>query len=240
MSRRHHFMKMRLLAFAGLLALAPPAFGQNLIPNGDFEDLHDCPRTVGEIEIARGWHNGALTPDLFSDCTNGQDNGLNVPDTYVGTQTPASGHCFAGLVLFGKQRGLQDRDAYKITESIWTRLSAATKSGQPYRLSLYVAVADSSAFACGYLTAEFSNLPFTRLDKARGKDNRIVQVKLPAASSKWVLVSEKFVADKPYRYVKIGMSRGAFPYRYFKQLTGEVRTGDCYYFLDQLSLTKTE
>jgi hypothetical protein len=70
---------------------------QSLVVNGGFEQLTSCPKYIGDIDYAKGWKNGELTPDLFSTCTNGRENGLNVPNNYVDFQHPAVGRCYAGI-----------------------------------------------------------------------------------------------------------------------------------------------
>ena len=107
-------MEKIITIFLFLLSTAKSAVGQSLIVNGDFEMLYDCPKYVGDIDLVREWHNGNFTPDIFSSCTNGQENGLNVPHNYAGTKYAASGNCYTGIVLFTKQSNLSKNKATKL------------------------------------------------------------------------------------------------------------------------------
>jgi hypothetical protein len=238
-------MFLRLVLF-GLLLHTYRALGQSLISNGSFERVHDCPRSVGDIEYAQGWRNGGLTPDLLSTCTGTGDNGLHVPHTYVGTQTPLDGGCYAGLVLFSQEENSSLKEAFHIEESIWTGLATPLVPGHMYRLTLWVALADSSQFFTPYLTAVLGATPFDKLAASSQGQGVLLPLRTAVTSAGWQQVVATFQASAAWQYLSLGLSRSLFDLRKYKQAVEHNRRRprrvgseqDCYYFLDNITLVK--
>lgn len=220
------------------------ATGQNMLFNGDFEKMFNCPKTVGDIEAASGWHNGSLTPDLFSSCTNGSDNGLNVPNNYVGSIQPFNGSSYAGIFLFTKRKNWSKYKNFIATESIWTNINEKIKAYNTYKLSICISLADSSAFFSNYLVASFSQNPF---DQTNGHKNdyHIIYYIDSKYKSDWTYLSHSFKAINNFQYLSIGLPRHLLTPRKYRDfikksaVTGK-KFGDCYYYLDAISLEKDE
>lgn len=86
---------------------AQQILGPNLIANPSFENLDSCMPSYattsifpinGTLHYLPNWYspNGA-TPDWFDSCTSA--NWFQVPETYIGFQTPRTGRGFAGIMI---------------------------------------------------------------------------------------------------------------------------------------------
>ncbi|SFQ82629.1 hypothetical protein SAMN04515668_4850 [Hymenobacter arizonensis] len=218
---------------------------QSLVVNGGFEQLTSCPQYVGDIDRARGWNNGELTPDLFSTCTNGRENGLNVPDNYVGFQHPAVGQCYAGIALFSEKKHLSTRKSYEVTESIWTQLATPLRPGKTYRFSVLLALADSSVFTSQYLTPVLSKVPFNRVGKR--ETGQALLLHTAAVDTAWREVSVTFTATDRWAYLSLGLSREVFTLKAYKDRLTRRRTGVAnqgeavaYYYVDEVELLESK
>ena len=87
------------------------SFGQNnLIPNGSFEELTECPTSaftnpVGNIEFASPWWNGCIiggggSPDIVHLCMS--EIALSQIENNLGLQQPSEGLGFAGIVVYSE------------------------------------------------------------------------------------------------------------------------------------------
>lgn len=81
---------MVFLAFSNL-------FAQNLVYNGGFEELTQCPDNPGQIEYAYPWYNpSGSDPDVFNKCATNPD--IQVPNFYSGTfQNSRTGFGMMGI-----------------------------------------------------------------------------------------------------------------------------------------------
>jgi len=88
-----------IIALAGLdLGVS----GQNLIPNGDFEQYVGCPVTPGQFhyDSVLFWESPIFTsPDYFNQC-NLFTWSVSVPTNYAGYQVPQSGAAYSGIFLW--------------------------------------------------------------------------------------------------------------------------------------------
>ncbi len=74
------------------------AAAQNLVPNGDFEQLAGCPLAYGQLTQKAVYWKSATggTPDYFNACANA-NNGPGVPSNNYGYQNAHSGVAYAGI-----------------------------------------------------------------------------------------------------------------------------------------------
>ena len=73
---------------AALLLIAAYAHGQNLVPNGSFEEYGECPNNGAQIDRAIGWSAFRRSPDYFNSCDEGSV--ASVPFNFIGEQFAAS------------------------------------------------------------------------------------------------------------------------------------------------------
>jgi len=77
--------------------------GQNLVPNGDFEQYSGCPSFWGDLDSALFWLNPSInysaSPDYYHQCSSFPS--INVPYNWGGNnfQLPHSGNAYAGIYL---------------------------------------------------------------------------------------------------------------------------------------------
>lgn len=141
--------KRKTLACLVLFSLFTKA-QQNLVPNGGFEGIGQCPvNCLGAttLTLAVGWQNPNIgTSDLFNSCDTQICGGWNapchgMPSNCWGWQNAQTGSSYAGIVAWAKPSSLQNN----IREYAQIQLSDSLKTGQPYCVSFYVSLADSLA-----------------------------------------------------------------------------------------------
>src|SRR5690349_5350025 len=92
-------MKTFLAVIASLFAI--PAFSQNLVPNGGFEEYTSCPgnysQTKAEFRVKGWWPATRGTPDHFHSCSRGD---AGVPHNWAGVSDAYEGKGFTGIYVW--------------------------------------------------------------------------------------------------------------------------------------------
>src|SRR5690349_20165609 len=92
-----------------VLAISIPVSAQNLVPNGDFESINNCPSSLANIDYSavygsfstvKGWIRPTLTgtSDYMNACAT--QTYTSTPKNFIGTLTPHSGSAYAGMIMF--------------------------------------------------------------------------------------------------------------------------------------------
>src|SRR5690554_6884845 len=80
-------------------------WGQNLVPNGDFESYSSCPNRLGKLNLADFWFKPqGGSSDYFNACDI--SNHAGVPNNFFGFQQAYSGSAFiaiAGYALWNQR-----------------------------------------------------------------------------------------------------------------------------------------
>ncbi len=78
---------------------ASTAFPQNLVPNGGFEEVLECPDFQSQLDRTAHWFDPSEmgTPDYYHACG---DPWYSVPDNTVGFQEPVDGQAYVGMFLW--------------------------------------------------------------------------------------------------------------------------------------------
>lgn len=110
---------------------------QNLIPNGDFEILTDCPTDVSQLSRVSPWFDPTFaSADCFNVCnTTGT---VSVPTNFIGEQQPQSGLGYAGIHV-AQSGGTVYREYLEIA------FSEPLIPNLPYSLKWHVSLADFSS-----------------------------------------------------------------------------------------------
>ena len=87
---------MKTFATAGAVMLFAPIWGQNLVPNGSFEEFTECPQATGYW--ATDWTGPYGSPDFFHRCAPGDV--CSVPFNNMGYQEPAQGDGYMGFATY--------------------------------------------------------------------------------------------------------------------------------------------
>lgn len=136
----------------------------NLVPNGGFENLTECPWGINQLQLASPWVNtgGDDTPDLFNVCAIPNqfppyNNSAGVPQNAVGNQQPHSGEGYAGLFAMSDPEQYPDSREY-----IQVKLLDTIASHHTYLVSFHISLADRFQYALGSIGAFFSDSMISR------------------------------------------------------------------------------
>lgn len=226
------FTKNCLLLFA-LLSTAFAGKGQNLVPNGDFEQYISCPPGYIPLDSALNWINPSQfppggSPDYLNQCNNG---GWSVPSNVFGYQQAHSGVGYCGIILFYKGE--------TIREYAEVMLLSPLVANQCYHVQMYISLCETY----GYYTTDdvgfyFSDtlvdgilnwnlLPFTaQVNNATGN--------YPDTAN-WTLVSGNYTASGGENYLIIGNFKDDANTDTIAYNTSS--TEESYIYIDDVSLT---
>lgn len=182
------------------------ACGQNLVPNGSFEDYTDCPDNVNQvIGNVDGWTVcGPESPDYFHSCRDTND--FSVPSNRFGYQMPYHGNAYVGVGTF-------DATAWTFGEFVCTQLTQPLQIGVPVYLDMKVALGGfGSTLNVGprwtsrgvgmTLTTEPFEWPWPNIVYPNDAHLFLDEVLIDTMS--WLSLSTVFVPDSAYEYITIG------------------------------------
>ena len=215
-----------------LIGISLGSQGQNLVPNGSFEDLDDCPNDLGQLEKAKGWHNPSLaSPDIFNICN---DSAVGVPQNWIGNQPPQDGNGYAGII--SKTGNNQNYREY-----VQIQLKSKLKQGKPYYCEMYVSKADINIMMDKKLSILFTDsLTFQSNSEYIQATPQIVTNTYFVDKDGWTKFSTVYIAKGFENAITIGNFTTITP--------GVVQPGDipedeniggndqCYYYIDNIFL----
>lgn len=180
------------------------AFGQNFIPNGDFEQFDTCPNNLGQLKFAEPWFNATYpASEYFNTCSVSDTS--SVPTNYFGLQQAQSGSGYCGLYV--AQTG---GPPYR--EFIEAKLTSPLVANTAYNLVWYASVADISscfpASICVYLTSD-SMINYTTtafLTQAALIEQQFCNPEntIFNDTSVWVKINCCFIANGDERFIVLG------------------------------------
>lgn len=132
-----YFVQLSLSLILNIYLGAFLLCGQNLVPNGDFEDYTNCPDAPGQYVYATPWFTvGPGSPDYYNACST--SDRVGVPHNKRGglpTYQPArSGQAYMGIVTYDVSIGGE-----RIVEYLGVELTEAMVAGESYAIEWYVA-----------------------------------------------------------------------------------------------------
>lgn len=220
-------------------------YSQNLVQNGDFEELNDAPCGVTQtaadfIYSMVYWTTGnSGTPDIFlssieQDCWNFQPNSTftGIPGV-KGSQDPHSDENFVGIFAFTIS-GFDQRDY------IQSELSSPMIEGNEYIIEFYVSLADSTEYSIDNVGAYLSVNPvFTSSDGPLDYEPQVQFDSFIDDTENWVRIADTIVAGGNYENITIGNFNDD------ENTVTQVNpiAGNCigcygaYYFIDDVSIT---
>lgn len=178
------------------------AFGQgeNLVPNGSFEEVTKKPKKVGEIANATGWvSTTGARADLFSSV---KVPDIDVPLNIYGKESPKDGDNYAGIVGFSY--GSKVPRTY-----VSTKLSTPLKKGMTYCVKMNVSLAEASKYSS-------NNIGILLSDKQPGTDAKVSIIEEPSVLHfnndlkilsgrfNWTEICGTFVAGGGEKFITIG------------------------------------
>lgn len=230
-------MKKYLILISLLTGLS--AFAQNLISNGGFEQLDDCPQTLGEF-YPTGWfatHGDRTTPDVFSTCAEEED--YCNPRSYIINVVPYEGENYVGLV------GYNPHDHYR--EYISAKMLEPLEKDEVYQFSITLSQPKMALYYINELGVVFTEDSAKPEDLAKAlivpADIRIDGDDFLDFSDVWSTIKINYKAEGGEQYLHLGcfLSDEELLYRkYQDRLAFSKKTGyrDAYYIIDDLSLIK--
>jgi outer membrane protein OmpA-like peptidoglycan-associated protein len=176
------------------------AQGENLVPNGSFEEVTKKPKKLGEIANATGWVSptGARA-DLFS---SAKVPDIDVPLNVFGKESPKDGDNYAGIVGFSY--GSKVPRTY-----LSTKLSTPLKKGMTYCVKMNVSLAEASKYATNNIGIQLSG-------KQPGTDSKVSIIEEPSVLHfnndlkilsgryNWTEICGAFVAEGGEKFITIG------------------------------------
>ena len=220
------------------------ARGQNLVPNGSFENFSQCPFTSNQIYFAIGWFqphkypgsvsvNQSSSSDYFNSCYP-LGSGPGIPNNGVGFQYPKTGNAFIGISLYSYY---SNENAYR--EYAEVMLNQELISGKKYNLKYFVTMANISLFSITKFDAYFSNdsLLYTSPDFYKIPVSPQIQYSGRIDDTlNWVEVSGSYTAVGGERFLTLGNFQEGY---LCDSLRTNVTTFVCcsaYYYIDDVSL----
>lgn len=188
-------------ALVGVLLLgAAQGRGQNLVPNGSFEDFIACPDELGDIGQVQGWVPFSGTPDYYNACSDTAVS--DVPGNAFGVQPASDGNAYVGCCTF-----IED---VPYRECIQAQLLAPLMVGQPVFISMALSPggfglyeANSVQLGATGIGVRFANQPsgwgLFITDQAALHMSTIL-----LDTSQWVTIGGSYVPDSAYTWVQIG------------------------------------
>jgi len=183
-----------------LILLSFQLGAQNIIPNGSFENLIDCPNNGGEIFWAPPWASSSASPDLFNLCG---ELGYSVSQNRVGFQNPHSGDGYAGIATYFET--IADT-----REFAQCKINYALQNGEQYYIEFYASQSDSCQFASHNLGVTFTQVDTTTFLPCYLSCDIYVEndASNPLTSKlEWSKVSGTFTALGGERYLHLGNFR---------------------------------
>lgn len=174
----------------------------NLVLNPDFELYRYAPWLISSIEDCNSWTSPTKSsPDYFNNnCT--QEKTAAIPSNYWGYQLPKSGNSYAGIIAYDNRKHDAEQAGAEYLQGI---LSEALQQNVTYTVEFCVSLAECSKISLEHLSIYFSEKEL--------KENTIGLLKLNpqitshasiSDTSKWVTISETYIAKGNEKYFTIG------------------------------------
>lgn len=192
-----------------MLSLCYCAQGQNLVPNGSFENLDTIPCFFTGLpsdlsNVIKNWYiPTAGSSDIHS--TLGDSNCVvhcfSNHISAVGRQAPFRGNAIGGLISFASVNNIPSYREY-----ISVKLKKPLQTHRLYKAEMYVSLADNSGYAANNMGMFFSD-SLVPTDTILGPLQVIPQVndsRVIKDSLNWVKLSGIFRAQGPQQFLTIG------------------------------------
>jgi hypothetical protein len=185
------------LSIIFLLGSSLTGTGQNLVSNGSFENMVNCPTGPGQVYFAQGWDTSRESPDYDNSCASLSAPYFGVPSNGLGHQHAATGNAYVGIICYNSS--VFSREI--IAGSLTTPLSI----GQQYYLTFKANRADDT-IAVGYSTNNLGANLSTVMQTNASIDNAPLfhTDNVVSDTLNWTTISGSFIADSAYQYLMIG------------------------------------
>lgn len=184
----------------GLTLFISAQEGENLVPNGSFEENSGKTRRLGKINDAEGWTSPTgVSADLFSARAKGLE--VQTPENVYGKEDPKDGDSYAGIIVYSYND--KERRSY-----LTTKLNSPLKKGMRYKVKFYASLAELSKYSSNRLGVHFSKRDITTNDKVPAliEETHVEHPKEVIFNGMygWDYVCGEYVANGGERYITIG------------------------------------
>lgn len=247
---------IQVFVFISILSCAckEKLIAQNLVPNGSFEKLNECPDNVSQLYRAEGWYfpyiwpgttlqNSCIT-DLYAACSS--SNAIwsvnpNIVCCDLGCSEPADGQNYAGFDFFTS-------GSWK--ETIQTKLSEKLEANHWYKISLQAKLPEDPNSLNNIIGASVIEYAFTgdttlmiNIANTSNFPRQVFPCGVITDKQNWTKVEALYLASGDEQFLTIG---------YFGEISqldiengmthADFMNGDfhCYYFIDNIQVTPFE
>jgi hypothetical protein len=227
-----------------LLALTATAFagkGQNLVPNGDFEQYSGCPTGYGQIDYSSFWINPTVfpgsggSPDYFNQCSTNPNVG--VPNNVFGYQPAHSGNGYIGIVTGRNQAG-SGYNNYR--EYVEVPLSSTLSANLCYHFEMYISLANQCKYTSDVTGVYFSDTIITGINNyfSLSYTPQInINWGLITDTLNWILITAGYTATGGENYLMIGNFKDSSQTNTVLVNGGSGLFYYSYFYIDDVSLT---
>jgi hypothetical protein len=202
-------MKSKFLLVLATAAGSTVCSAQNLVPNGSFEEVINCPEVLGALHTdCADWFSSVIVPglpqnenpssDWFHPCS--PQALLAPPETILGFVEP-----FDGVALAGFLTSWESDANYK--EPIGVQLESPMTTGSTYvlRFSLFHTNAQNNEYSSNNVGVRFTTYSgYESLDAAITNEAHLNIDSVLAWKDFWQTFEFEFTADSAYEYMHIG------------------------------------
>jgi outer membrane protein OmpA-like peptidoglycan-associated protein len=214
--------------------------GQNLVPNGSFENFTHCPEEYEmdpQITTVNNWNSPTKgTPDYF----NSGSYKCGVPYNWVGNAPAFDGNAYMGIIACMRQI---DKNQIAYREYLRVELSDTLQKGINYYASMQIRLGQSCVVSCNGLGMFFSEIPLSSHSSHNYpvkadvvfNDNTIISNK-----EGWTKVCGLFMARGGEKYLLIGNFLSNQELKYKEWDENLISTPNispmAYYFIDDVKV----
>lgn len=228
---------MRELFMGALIFWSFSSFGQNLIPNGDFDQFVTCPTNHSQIQRASMWDNPSMgTPDFYHRCAGAGPCTTCVPNYLTdGFQEPHAGDGYIAMFT----TWLTQTSSIDYREYTQAPLDRQLIGGEVYLFTMYVVMADGCQNGSSVPQIYFSDDEFFE-GTVGGYYDLTPQIDFDTViteTENWIELSMCYTATGNEKYITIGnfLEHDEMRFRPVSQNTGEEHP---YYLIDDVSLVR--
>jgi outer membrane protein OmpA-like peptidoglycan-associated protein len=217
----HNLLNMSGKIFLFLLCASITSYSQNLLRNGDFEEVRNTGITnLAPMNVdATDWFR-VYSVDVY--CVGNNSRHIQAE----------SGENFIGLATY-EATFVDYREYYVGT------LTSPTLKNKPYLVSLYYALAGNSRLLCTDLHVFFADSlqeNFTTVNKMSVTDTLIIPLRKNIRGNEWQLFTDTIYSTKISRYLGVGNLLNDKQIKVFKR-SKKYQNPDTYIYFDNISVT---
>src|SRR6056297_3335337 len=222
-------------------------YSQNLVPNGDFEDYHTCPKTFiakyqKVSDYLKEWFSAnKSTPDYYNSCSPGSNHSAGVPKNWAGYSPAKSGKGYTGIITWKK--GINEYREY-----LQVRLKEPLKQDSTYKIAFFYCFPDRFPYYSTSLGVYLSRRRIygnTHYALTRYKPQVSIRDSVvPRVFNQWYKLEKNYKALGGERYITIGNFKNNAN-SYSKLVNDRVEPmshhhNKCYFYIDQVSVSLVE